>query len=80
MVTVPPAVVTATLLAPAVPAGVFAVIVVALTTTTLVATTPLTVTLVALVRLVPEMVIEVPPLVGPEVGLTVEIVGTATAT
>ena len=80
MVAVPPTVVTATLLAPAVPAGVFAVIVVALTTTTLVATTPLTVTLVAPVRLVPEMVIDVPPLVGPEVGLTVEIVGTATAT
>ena len=80
MVAVPPAVVTATLFAPAVPAGVLAVIDVALTTTTLVAATPLTVTLVAPVKLVPEIVIEVPPLVGPEVGLTVEIVGTATAT
>ena len=80
MVAVPPAVVTATLLAPAVPAGVLAVIDVALTTATFVAATLFTVTLVAPVRLVPEIVIEVPPLVGPEVGLTVEIVGTATAT
>ena len=78
LVAVPPAVVTATLLAPAVPAGVFAVIVVALTTTTLVAATLLTVTLVAPVRLVPEIVIAVPPLVGPDVGLTVEMVGSAT--
>ena len=80
MVAVPPAVVTATLLAPAVPAGVVAVIDVALTTTTLEAATPLTVTLVAPVKLVPEIVIDVPPLVGPDVGLTVEMVGTATAT
>jgi len=80
LVAVPPAVVTATLLAPAVPAGVVAVIDVALTTATFVAATPLTVTLVAPVKLVPEIVIEVPPLVGPDVGLTVEMVGTATAT
>ena len=80
LVAVPPAVVTATLLAPAVPAGVLAVIDVALTTTTLVAATLLTVTLVAPVKLVPEIVIEVPPLVGPDVGLIVEIVGTAAAT
>ena len=72
----PPAVVTATLLAPAVPAGVLAVIDVALTTTTLVAATPFTVTLVAPVKLVPEIVISVPPLIGPEVGLTEEMVGT----
>jgi len=65
-------------LAPAVPAGVLAVIDVALTTTTLEAATPFTVTLVAPVRLVPEIVIAVPPLVGPDVGLTVEIVGSAT--
>ena len=80
MVAVPPAVVTATLLAPAVPGGVLAVIDVALTTATFVAATPLTVTLVAPVKLVPEIVIDVPPLVGPDVGLTVEIVGTGTAT
>ena len=80
MVAVPPAVVTATLLAPAVPAGVLAVIDVALTTTTLVAATPFTVTLVAPVKLVPEIVIDVPPLVGPDVGLTDEMVGTAAAT
>jgi len=80
LVAVPPAVVTVTVLAPAVPAGVLAVISVALETTTLVAATLLTVTLVAPVKLVPEIVIDVPPLVGPDVGLTVEMVGTAAAT
>ncbi len=80
MVAVPPAVVTVTVLAPAVPAGVLAVISVALETTTLVAATLFTVTLVAPVKLVPEIAIDVPPLVGPEFGLTVEMVGTAIAT
>ena len=68
MVAVPPGVVTATLLAPAVPAGVLAVMEVAFTTTTLVAATPLTVTLVAPVKLVPVTVNAVPPRVDPEVG------------
>jgi hypothetical protein len=78
LVAVPPTVVTAMLLAPAVPAGVFAVIDVALTTTTLVAATPSTFTLVAPVKLVPVIVNAVPAVSGPELGLTVVIVGAAT--
>ena len=74
-VAVPPAVVTATLFAPAVPAGVTAVTLVAETTTTLVAATPPTVTLLAPVRFVPVIVIAVPPIVEPLVGLTDVIVG-----
>ena len=77
-VSVPPAVVTATLLAPALPAGVFAVMEVALTTTTLVVATPFTVTLVAPVKLVPVIVNAVPPLGGPEVGAMEVIVGATT--
>jgi len=76
-VAVPPAVVTATLLAPAIPTGVFAVIEVGLTTTTPVAATPPTVTLVAPVKLVPVIVNAVPAARGPEAGLTVVIVGAA---
>ena len=64
--------------APAAPAGVTAVIEVASTTTTLVAATPPIVTLLAPVKLVPVMVIAVPPAVGPEAGLTLAIVGAAT--
>ena len=75
---VPPAVVTVTSFAPAVPAGVLAVIEVALTTTILVAETPPTFTLVAPVKLVPVMVIEVPPNVVPDVGETLVMVGTGT--
>ncbi len=78
MVAVPPAVVTATLCAPAVPVGVTAVMLVALTTRTLVAALPPTVTLVAPVKLVPVMVIEVPPNVVPDVGLTLVMVGNGT--
>ena len=78
LVAVPPAVVTATLCAPAVPVGVTAVMLVALTTTTLVAALPPTVTLVAPVKLVPVMVIEVPPNVVPDVGETLVIVGNGT--
>ena len=77
-VAVPPAVVTATLFAPAVPAGVTAVMLVAETTTTLVAATPPTVTLLAPVRFVPVIVIAVPPRVEPLVGLTDVRVGGAT--
>ena len=76
-VAVPFGVVTATLFAPAVPAGVTAVMLVAETTTTLVAATPPTVTLVAPVKFVPVIVIAVPPAVEPEVGETEEIVGGA---
>ena len=78
LVAVPPTVVTATLLAPAVPAGVFAVIEVALTTTTLVAATPFTLILVAPVKLVPVIVNAVPAASGPEAGLTVVMFGAAT--
>ena len=70
--------VTATLLVPAVPAGVTAVTLVAEFTTTLVAATPSTVTLVAPVRFAPVIVITVPPIVEPLVGLTDVIVGGTT--
>jgi hypothetical protein len=72
---VPPGVVTDTVFAPAVPAGVTAVTVVELTTDTLVAALPPTVTLDVPVRLVPVIVIAVPPAVGPTFGVTDEIEG-----
>jgi hypothetical protein len=72
----PPAVVTTTIFAPTVPAGVLAVIDEAVAVT-LVAGFPSMVT-VALARLVPAMVITVPPTNGPELGETVAMVGTAT--
>ena len=75
---VPPAVVTVTSFAPALPAGVTAVMEVAFTTTILVAETPPTFTLVEPVKFVPVMVIEVPPNVVPDVGLTLEMVGAGT--
>ena len=70
-VAVPFGVVTATLFAPTVPAGVTAVTLVDEITTTLVAATPPTVTLVAPVRFIPVIVIviAVPPAVGPDVGV-----------
>ena len=74
----PPGVVTATLFSPTVPAGVTAVTLVEETTTTLVAATPPTVTLVVPVRFVPVIVIAVPPRVEPEVGATDVIVGAGT--
>ena len=77
-VAVPPAVVTEIFFEPAAPAGVSAVIDVSLTTTTLVAGLPPTVTLLAPVKLVPVMVIGVPPLNNPEFGLTLAMVGAAT--
>ena len=58
---VPLGVVTATLCAPTVPAGVTAVMLVDETTTTLVAATPPTVTLVAPVKFAPVIVIGAPP-------------------
>ena len=78
LVTIPPAVVTVTSLLPAVPAGVVAVMEVALTTTKLVAAMPPTATLVAPVKFVPVIVIVVPPVIGPEGGLTLVIVGSGT--
>ena len=77
-VAVPPAFVTAIALAPAAPAGVMAVIEVALITTTLFAATPPTVTLVTPSKFVPTIVNAVPPNVEPEVGLTEVIVGVVT--
>jgi hypothetical protein len=73
--TVPPGVVTDTLFAPAVFAGVTAVLVVGLTTVTPVATLVPTFTEVAPVKLVPVMVTAVPPRVDPEFGVIPEIVG-----
>ena len=67
--------VTATSLAPTVPTGVTAVIWEAVTTEKLVAAMPPIVTLVAPVKLVPVIVISVPPLTGPELGTTVVMVG-----
>ena len=77
-VAVPPAVVTEIFFEPAVPVGVTAVIDVSLTTTTLVAATPPTVTLDPPIKFVPVIVIAVPPVVSPTFGLTDEIVGAAT--
>jgi hypothetical protein len=77
-VAVPPGVVTTTFAAPAVPAGVVAVIVFAFTTDTLVAACPPIVTDVAPVRFVPVMVTLVPPAVDPLVGDILLTVGVAT--
>ena len=78
-VAVPPAVVTATLFAPAKLAGVSAVMVVVEVTFSAVAATPLTVTLVVpATKFVPVIVINVPPRVEPLVGLTAVIVGGTT--
>ena len=71
--------VTATLFAPAVPAGTFAVMVVVEVTFSAVAATPPTVTLVVpATKFVPVIVIDVPPRVEPLVGLTDVIVGAGT--
>lgn len=77
LVAVPPTVVTATLCAPAVPAEVLAVMPVAVFVK-IVAATPPTFTLVAPLKLVPAIVIVVPPAAGPEIGVTVVMVGSAT--
>jgi hypothetical protein len=67
--------VTVTVTAPAVPAGVVAVIDVLLTTTTLAAAVLPNVTVAPVAKLVPVMVTEVPPVVGPVFGLTPVTVG-----
>ena len=72
---VPPGVVTDTVFAPSVPAGVTAVTVVELTTLTEVAATPPIVTALVPVKFVPVIVIAVAPVVDPVFGLTDEIVG-----
>src|SRR2546426_12183963 len=60
---------------PAACAGVVALICVALTTLTPVAVAPPTVTVAVASKFVPLIVIAVPPVVGPEVGLTPVTVG-----
>ena len=75
--TLPLGVVSTTSLTPAVPIGVNAVTEVALTTATLVAAVPPIVTLLVPVKFVPEIVMVVAPLVGPDAGVTVPIVGSA---
>ena len=78
-VAVPPGVVTATLFAPALPAGVSTVMVVVEVMFESVTATPPTVTLVMpATKFVPVIVIDVPPRVEPLVGLTDVIVGAGT--
>jgi len=77
-VAVPLGVVTATLALPVVLAGVTAVTLVADCTTTFDAGAPAIVTIVAPPRFVPVIVMGVPPVDGPLLGLTVEIVGAGT--
>jgi hypothetical protein len=74
-VAVPPGAVTATSAAPAVRAGVVAVMDVALFTVNALAAVPPNDTAVAPVKLVPVRVTEVPPVVGPVAGETAVIVG-----
>ena len=74
---VPLGVVTSTLAAPALPAGVVAVIVVAFTTVTPVAAVPFNVTAVAPVKPVPVRVTDCPPASGPDVELMDVTVGAA---
>jgi len=70
--------VTATVTAPALPAGVVAVIDVALTTVTFVAATPPNITVAPEAKFVPVIVTAVPPAVVPLFGLTPVTVGGAT--
>jgi formyltetrahydrofolate synthetase len=74
----PPGFVTTTLTAPAAWAGVVAVIEVLLEKDTPVAATPPTVTVGTASKLVPLIVMLVPPSVGPELGETLETVGVTT--
>jgi hypothetical protein len=73
-----PLTVTVTVTAPALPAGVVAVIEVLLTTTTLVAAVPPNVTVAPLAKFVPVIVTAVPPDVDPLFGATLLTVGGAT--
>jgi len=73
-----PPTVTVTVTAPALPAGVVAVICVALTTTTLVAAAPPNVTVAPVAKSVPVIVTAVPPTVGPLFGDTLLTVGITT--
>jgi hypothetical protein len=73
-----PGFVIVTVTAPALPAGVVAVIVVLLLTTTLVAPAVPNVTVAPAAKFVPLIVIAVPPAVVPLLGLTLLTVGGAT--
>jgi hypothetical protein len=68
--------VTVTVAAPVLPAGVVAVMVVLFTTVTLVAAVPPIVTVAPVAKLVPVMVTAVPPSVEPLLGLTPVTLGT----
>jgi hypothetical protein len=70
-----PLTVTVTVTAPALPAGVVAVICVALTTTTLVAAAAPKVTVAPAAKFVPVIVTAVPPAVAPPFGDTLVTVG-----
>jgi hypothetical protein len=70
-----PLTVIVTVTAPALPAGVLAVIWVALTTTTLVAAVAPNVTVAPVAKFVPVIVTAVPPAVGPPIGETLVTVG-----
>jgi hypothetical protein len=67
--------VTVTVTAPALPAGVVAVIWVPLTTTTLVAAAAPNVTVAPAAKFVPVIITDVPPSVDPLAGLTLLTVG-----
>ena len=71
---------TVTVTAPAIPAGVAAVIVVLFTTTTLVAAVAPNVTVDPAAKFVPVMVTAVPPATGPLFGVTLLNVGATAAT
>jgi hypothetical protein len=73
-----PLTVTVTVAAPAVPAGVVAVIDVLPTTTMFVADTPPTVTVAGVAKFVPVIVTAVPPAVEPVFGDTLVTVGVTT--
>ena len=70
--------VTVTVTAPALPAGVVAVIVVLFTTATFVAAVPPKVTVAPVAKFVPVIVTAVPPAVPPLLGDTLVTVGTTT--
>jgi hypothetical protein len=74
----PPALVTVTVTAPALPAGVVAVIVVPFTTATFVADALPNFTIAPLAKFVPVIVTAVPPATGPLFGLTLLTVGDTT--
>ena len=73
-----PLTVTATVTAPALPAGVVAVMLVPLKTTTFVAAVPPNVTVAPVAKFVPVIVTAVPPAAGPLFGDTLLTVGTTT--